>query len=74
MYLKVQHVSIDSASSTNHSVQVGDVEDVYEVVNEDQYSEIVRQRQEDDWVVDDGTAGMQNVHLLLMGNGWKQLK
>ena len=29
-------------------------EDVYEEVGEDEYSEIVRQRQEDDWIVDDG--------------------
>jgi hypothetical protein len=27
---------------------------VYDVVNEDEYSDMVRQRQEDDWIVDDG--------------------
>lgn len=27
---------------------------VYDIVNEDEYSEIVRQRQDDDWIVDDG--------------------
>lgn len=30
------------------------MEDVYNVVNEDEYSNIVRKRQEEDWVVDDG--------------------
>ena len=44
--------------------QVGDVKDVYEVVNEDEYSEIVRKRQEDDWVVDDGATGM--IYLLIV--------
>ena len=34
--------------------QVDDVKAVYDVVNEEQYSEIVRRRQEEDWVVDDG--------------------
>ena len=28
--------------------------DVYQVVNEDEYSDIVRKRQEEDWVIDDG--------------------
>lgn len=27
---------------------------MYDVVNENEYSDIVRQRQEDDWIVDDG--------------------
>lgn len=27
---------------------------MYDIVNEDEYSEIVRQRQDDDWIVDDG--------------------
>ena len=36
--------------------QVGNLDDVYQVVNEDEYSDIVRKRQEDDWVVDDGKS------------------
>lgn len=35
-------------------LQVGEDNDVYDVVDEDKYSEIVRQRQDDDWIVDDG--------------------
>ena len=35
-------------------VQVGEKRDIYDVVDEDAYSEIVRKRQEDDWVIDDG--------------------
>ena len=27
---------------------------MYDIVDEDEYSEIVRQRQEDDWIIDDG--------------------
>lgn len=34
--------------------QVGQLEHVYQVVNEDEYSDIVRKRQEEDWVIDDG--------------------
>ena len=30
------------------------MEHVYQVVNEDEYSDIVRKRQEEDWVIDDG--------------------
>lgn len=34
--------------------QVEEEKNVYDIVNEDEYSEIVRQRQDDDWIVDDG--------------------
>nr|XP_058965646.1 DNA polymerase alpha catalytic subunit-like [Pocillopora verrucosa] len=37
--------------------EVGNLDDVYQVVNEDEYSDIVRKRQEDDWVVDDDGTG-----------------
>ena len=30
------------------------MQNVYQVVNEDEYSDIVRKRQEEDWVIDDG--------------------
>lgn len=30
------------------------MQNVYELVDEDEYSEVVRKRQEDDWIVDDG--------------------
>ena len=41
---------------------------VYDIVNEDEYSEIVRQRQDDDWIVDDGemkklSIGIDNLYL-----------
>lgn len=35
-------------------VQVEELTSVYEEVDEQQYSKIVRDRQEDDWIVDDG--------------------
>lgn len=34
---------------------------MYDIVNEDEYSEIVRQRQDDDWIVDDGEIDL-NTH------------
>ncbi|XP_044179976.1 DNA polymerase alpha catalytic subunit-like isoform X2 [Acropora millepora] len=37
--------------------EVGMVQDVYQVVNEDEYSDIVRKRQEEDWVIDDDGTG-----------------
>ena len=32
------------------------MENVYEEVDESEYSRIVRERQETDWIVDDGTS------------------
>ena len=46
------HVAIDHAFIL--LFKVGEVADVYQVVNEDEYSDIVRKRQEEDWVIDDG--------------------
>ena len=46
------HVAIDRAFIL--LFKVGEVADVYQVVNEDEYSDIVRKRQEEDWVIDDG--------------------
>ena len=46
------HVAIDHAFI--FLFKVGEVADVYQVVNEDEYSDIVRKRQEEDWVIDDG--------------------
>ncbi|XP_077987275.1 DNA polymerase alpha catalytic subunit-like [Glandiceps talaboti] len=37
--------------------EVKDVEAVYDVVDEDKYSEVVRERQDDDWIVDDDGSG-----------------
>lgn len=34
--------------------QLEDEKNVYDVVDEGEYSDMVRQRQEDDWIVDDG--------------------
>ena len=35
-------------------LQVGDLCDVYEEVDEGEYSKIVQDRQDDDWIIDDG--------------------
>jgi DNA polymerase alpha subunit A len=34
--------------------EIKDEEDVYDIVDEDKYSELVHQRQKDDWIVNDG--------------------
>ena len=46
------HVAIDHALI--FLFKVGKVADGYQVVNEDEYSDIVRKRQEEDWAIDDG--------------------
>ena len=35
-------------------LQLEEEKSVYDVVDEGEYSDLVRQRQEDDWIVDDG--------------------
>ncbi len=35
-------------------LKVEEKTDLYEVVDENQYAKIVRKRQEEDWIVDDG--------------------
>lgn len=35
-------------------LQIDDEKNVYDLVEESEYSDMVRQRQEDDWIVDDG--------------------
>ena len=35
-------------------LQVSEIENVYDEVNEDVYSDKVQQRLDDDWIVDDG--------------------
>lgn len=39
---------------SKHKYEVTEVENVYEEVDEDTYTEKVLERQEDDWIVDDG--------------------
>ena len=48
------HVAIDHAFILLFKVGEVIMTDVYQVVNEDEYSDIVRKRQEEDWVIDDG--------------------
>lgn len=47
--------------------QVEEEKNVYDIVNEDEYSEIVRQRQDDDWIVDDGEVDL-NTHTNISDN------
>lgn len=39
-----------------HIWQVEEVTSVYEEVDEQQYSKMVQDRQEDDWIIDDGES------------------
>lgn len=38
------------------SDQVEELTSVYEEVDEEQYSKMVRERQDDDWIIDDGQS------------------
>lgn len=49
-------------------LQLEEEKNVYDVVDEGEYSEMVRQRQEDDWIVDDGEILM--VVTLLFKKNW----
>lgn len=45
--------------ATVHIFQVEKVTSVYEEVDEQQYSKMVQDRQEDDWIIDDGESPAQ---------------
>lgn len=42
-----------------HVLQVREVASVYDEVDEDEYSKMVQERQEDDWIIDDGKAHIE---------------
>lgn len=44
--------------------QVEDLTSVYEEVDEEQYSKLVRERQDDDWIIDDGQSTYWLLHHL----------
>ncbi|CAE1258157.1 POLA1 [Acanthosepion pharaonis] len=44
-------------SGEKHKYEFEEEKDVYDVVDEDEYSEMVRQRREEDWIVDDNGVG-----------------
>lgn len=44
--------------------QVEEFTSVYEEVDEEQYSKMVRERQDDDWIIDDGQFNFHNLSLL----------
>lgn len=46
-------------------LQIDDEKNVYDLVEESEYSDMVRQRQEDDWIVDDGKKISLNLLLLI---------
>lgn len=54
---RVALVHLPSASADVS--QVEELTSVYEEVDEEQYSKLVRDRQEDDWIVDDGGSQSQ---------------
>ena len=45
-------------------VQVEEVTSVYEEVDEEQYSKMVRERQDDDWIIDNGKRSLKAVPLV----------
>ena len=45
-------------------VQVEEVTSVYEEVDEEQYSKMVRERQDDDWIIDNGKCSLKAVPLV----------
>lgn len=45
---------------TVHIFQVEELTSVYEEVDEEQYSKMVQDRQEDDWIIDDGELPAQH--------------
>lgn len=53
----IQHCLFHRLWSTSvHVFQVEEFTSVYEEVDEQQYSKMVRERQEDDWIIDDGES------------------
>ncbi|XP_071838856.1 DNA polymerase alpha catalytic subunit-like [Apostichopus japonicus] len=46
-----------SKETGKKAYDLDDLQNVYDVVDEDEYSEVVRKRQEDDWIVDDDGGG-----------------
>ena len=53
---KYSHMVEVVMSLTVMGVQVEEVASVYDEVDEDQYSKMVRERQDDDWIIDNGTT------------------
>ncbi|CAK9298697.1 unnamed protein product [Gordionus sp. m RMFG-2023] len=43
-----------------YKAEIKDIDNVYEEVDESKYSEIIRGRQEDDWIVDDGSGAYRD--------------
>nr|XP_034328264.1 DNA polymerase alpha catalytic subunit isoform X1 [Crassostrea gigas] len=56
-YAALERLKKVKETGEKHKYDVEEEKNVYDIVNEDEYSEIVRQRQDDDWIVDDDGAG-----------------